>query len=61
LGYARNWVWFPAGISNGLGGGLRGGAAFGLEPFDLVRDAVEGELGEIDAALEERGEFAAVS
>jgi len=39
-----------------LGGG---GTAFGLEAFEVVQGAVEGALGRIDAALEERKVFAA--
>jgi len=39
---------------------LRGrGLAFGLEVFEIVQGAVEGALGGIDAALEEREVFAA--
>jgi len=44
---------------DGLGGGLRGGAAFRLEAFEVAQGAVEGTLSGIDAALEEREVFAA--
>jgi len=44
----------------GMVGGFRGGGlAFGLEAFEIVRGAVEGALGGIDAALQEREVFAA--
>ncbi|HEV3200947.1 MAG TPA: hypothetical protein VGZ73_23750 [Bryobacteraceae bacterium] len=50
---------FRRGIGDGRGGGLRGGAAFGLEAIERVQGAVEGALRGIDAALEEREVVAA--
>jgi len=53
FGFGRG---FPSGRLGGLGGGS---AAFGLEAFEVVQGAVEGALGRIGAALEEREIFAA--
>src|ERR1022692_5286268 len=50
---------FRRGIGDRCGGGLRGGAAFRLEAFEVAQGAVEGAIRGIDAALEEGEVFAA--